>query len=251
MAGGNLLRLILDRMERAGPPLSPLSTFYLYSAHYPTILSVFAALDSNPGSWQVEDETAGGQEQEIPVRVPDYAAALILEMYSDAVDETVLKSVRVLYKPGYRESAAYVIRIGKGCASSGPYCDLSTVSSSFLADFSQAQWCRVCNNTGADICLAASLASSTGPPATSDNASLGGLGAVPALFVGMACGVVLALAAVPLARKCRGARRREVALEDGRAVVEAMGEEEDTGEGTAAGSSAAAADGAALQPVSA
>jgi hypothetical protein len=233
LAGGNLLRQIMDRMEEAEPSFlaaaGKMDKFYLYSAHYPTILSVLAALENDPGYWPTdEDGTSGNSSSGLPPpRVPDFAAALILELYAEqgaaASASASKKSVRVLYKPGYQDDAAYEIPLGRGCSvGSSPsressHCDLSTLASSFLGGYTTALWCRECDNAIADICLAANLTSalSSNQPTTStasdsSTQTSGGLGAVPSLFVGILCGIFLTIAIMALAGWYR--RRREQKL---------------------------------------
>jgi hypothetical protein len=214
LAGGNMLRQILDRMAEAEATSTTggLGKFYLYSAHYPTILTVLAALESDPGYWPAGGGEGGASDRPPPL-VPDYAAALVFELYAEQGGEggTPSKSVRVLYKPGYTDDAAYEIHLGRGCAGAS-HCDLAAVASSFLGDFSVARWCQECSNTGADVCLKANLtaALSNQPPAaeSSSTGTGGGLGTVPAVFVGMASGVGLSFAVMALAGWLRKPRQQ-------------------------------------------
>lgn len=179
---GNLVKQILDRMNEAELSTT-LTKFYLYSAHYPTILGVLAALDSDPAT------------------VPDFAAALILELYTDIA--TSQKTMRIWYKPGYTVDTAEEVVLGRSCNGTSP-CDIRSVEESFMGDFSAAKWCQKCQNNKADICVKANLtstladegATSDPPPAGSlstSSTNSESLGFVPALFIGLFAGVAIAL----------------------------------------------------------
>jgi Histidine phosphatase superfamily (branch 2) len=135
LAGGLLLQMILSRMKENKH--TTMSKFYLYSAHYPTLLGVMAALESDP--------------QDL---IPSYAAALIFELYTDV--RTSEKSVRILLKQGYETNTTEELILGQGCSGS-KYCPLSDLNSSFIGDFSAARWCQACKYDKADICYAANL----------------------------------------------------------------------------------------------
>jgi Histidine phosphatase superfamily (branch 2) len=189
---GNLVKQILDRMKEA-ELASTLNKFYLYSAHYATILGVLAALDSDPAT------------------VPDFAAALILELYTDIA--TSQKTMRVWYKQGYANDTAQEVVLGRSCNGTSP-CDIRNVEQSFMGDFTAAKWCQVCQNNKADICVKANLTSTLAdeegttapPPAESTSTSStnsDSLGFVPALFIGLFAGMAIALVGMVLVRKVR------------------------------------------------
>ena len=109
--------------------------FYLYSAHYPTILGVFAALGEAP----VEEDA-----------IPAYATALIFELYdrvsASGVDDLI---VDIYYKPGYNDTA---IQLGKVCSSSSQDCELTDLSHYVANHIVAKSWCQECGNVVADMC---------------------------------------------------------------------------------------------------
>jgi Histidine phosphatase superfamily (branch 2) len=196
---GNLVKQILDRMKEA-ELASTLTKFYLYSAHYPTILGVLAALDSDPSS--------------DPPLVPDFAAALILELYTDIA--TSQKTVRVWYKQGYANDTAQEVVLGRSCNGTSP-CDIRAVEQSFMGDFTAAKWCQKCQNNKADICVKANLTSTladeegtTAPPPaetpSTSSTNSDSLGFVPALFIGLFAGMAITLVGMVLVGKVRKQR---------------------------------------------
>jgi hypothetical protein len=205
LPSGNLVKQILDRMNEAELS-STVTKFYLYSAHYPTILGVLAALDSDPAT------------------VPDFAAALILELYTDIA--TSQKTVRIWYKQGHDVDTAEEIMLDRACEGTSP-CDIRNVEQSFMGDFSVARWCQKCQNNKADICVKANLTSTLAnedatatdpnPPVGSSStstASSDSLGFVPALFIGLFAGVAIALAGMFLVVRLR-MQRAEAPVELG------------------------------------
>jgi Histidine phosphatase superfamily (branch 2) len=171
LIGGNLLQRVTERMTVEDYP-----HFYLYSAHYPTILGVFAALGLDPA----EDEV-----------IPAYGTALIFELNHDPLstqgeDDLI---VNIFYKPGGSENATklgYVFTSTLDC----PLSDLVRyLESNGIAG---EDWCTECDNDTADVCLAAKKTSS---PASSNQESCpdkafstGG-----AVGLGVATGVVTGL----------------------------------------------------------
>eukprot|EP00545_Synedropsis_sp_CCMP1620_P013544 CAMPEP_0119005984 /NCGR_PEP_ID=MMETSP1176-20130426/2046_1 /TAXON_ID=265551 /ORGANISM="Synedropsis recta cf, Strain CCMP1620" /LENGTH=564 /DNA_ID=CAMNT_0006957859 /DNA_START=10 /DNA_END=1704 /DNA_ORIENTATION=+ len=149
LLGGNLLFRIHGRMggDTSSFPTSQINpgsggsrNFYHYSAHYPTIMSVFASL----GLVDPPNEV-----------IPGYGAALILELYTDTA--TGENTIYMLYKETDEEGAMSV-------KFSGP-CEGETVCSlplftQTLSSFSYTSpegWCKACDNEEADICLTVKL----------------------------------------------------------------------------------------------
>jgi hypothetical protein len=135
LVGGNLLLQIVERMQETavGRTSADFEKFYLYSAHYPTILGLFAALSEE----SVDSEV-----------IPSYASALIFEVYENDLDGK--RSVQILYKSG-EESEHRPVFMGSACSSI--MCPLTTLSGG-VAYLSQESWCRDCGNRDADVCLA-------------------------------------------------------------------------------------------------
>jgi hypothetical protein len=135
--GGNLLLQIVDRMQKTpgGQASSAdFEKFYLYSAHYPTILGLLAALN----------------DESIDVEViPNYASALIFELYENDVDGQ--RSVQILYKFGDGDQNTFPL--GSSACSGTAMCPLTTVSD-LVSDLSLKTWCQNCGNVDADVCLA-------------------------------------------------------------------------------------------------
>jgi len=202
LVGGNLLGEIVDRMMTQGggtnegsetttTTATGLQKFYLYSAHYPTLLGIFAALkDDYPMSsappidspWQTTFET-----------IPNYASALIFELHQDTASGE--KIVEIVYRsgpdatrsldsesaPDVQRRQGDVVSLGRTCRlfsappqssdDSDDACLLETLSS-FLAPSSLSVegtdsriefWCRACGSNDADVCMRqAATSTSTG-----------------------------------------------------------------------------------------
>ena len=120
--------------------------FYVTSAHYPTILGLFAALNI-PFS-----------KKEDPV-IPEYASAFIVEVYQDT--SNFQQYVNIFYK-SIHEAYAIPVDINTNCKT-----DDATRKACPLDEFMQvlqtsalltpAEWCLVCENTKADVCLSQAL----------------------------------------------------------------------------------------------
>ena len=178
--GGNLLLQIVDRMQGTpgGQASADFEKFYLYSAHYPTILGLLAALNDAPAGNEV---------------IPNYASALIFELYENDIDGQ--RSVQVLYKLG-DESDQKTFPLGSACSDTA-MCPLTTVSS-LVSDLSLKSWCQSCGNVDADVCLADLLESRESCSADME------IPLVVGLFSGVLCSlVVLALTLFVRKRRCR------------------------------------------------
>jgi hypothetical protein len=135
LVGGNLLLQMIDRMQGTpgGQVSADFEKLYLYSAHYPTILGLFAALNDEPVGSEV---------------IPNYASALIFELYENDLDGQ--RSVQVLYKAG-DETDHKPVPLGSAC--SDTMCPLTALSGR-VSNLSLESWCRNCGNKDADVCLA-------------------------------------------------------------------------------------------------
>jgi Histidine phosphatase superfamily (branch 2) len=144
--GGNLLFRIHERMggdvSEFSPGTSPSDTtgnrkFYHYSAHHATLLSVLAALNIPPPSNEV---------------IPGYGAALVFELYADPA--TNEHFIYILYKEATQDTGM-TIRFPEGPCEGQISCPLEKFTS-ILSSFSFSsleEWCFVCDNESADICL--------------------------------------------------------------------------------------------------
>jgi broad specificity phosphatase PhoE len=149
LLGGNLLFRIHERMggdtssfptSSFNPEVADGGKFYHYSAHYPTMLSIFAAMGVPPPSNEV---------------IPDYATAIIFELYVDA--STGEKTVYMLFKETAMEEALS-IKFG-GVCEGATQCsvDQLTMILSTFSYKSPDQWCLACGNEEADACLSVKL----------------------------------------------------------------------------------------------
>lgn len=113
--GGNLLRKIAERATGGD------DGFFLYSAHYPTLLGVFAALNIVPP----QDEV-----------LPDYASAIIIEV-SDSAGSDEEPKIQFLYKPGSESTVSPypALCLDEPCHARDL---LKTVTTS------PSKWCRRC-----------------------------------------------------------------------------------------------------------
>ena len=167
LLGSNLLRDIYEAMglrtaresddmdftdrrleDNAG---NPQESFLLYSGHYPTILGMFAAMDSvalNAGLSRTS--------------IPSYASALIFELWEDYDATPVSHSVRVAYKDGMSAAETYLVVPWCGgddtssSVDSKKFCGLDKFLS-FLRNMkpgTRSAWCSACKNTKADMCVA-------------------------------------------------------------------------------------------------
>jgi hypothetical protein len=157
LLGSNLLWKIIQRSS-----LPNGGTFFLYSAHAPTILSFLATL-------QAADEFVSASMGE---RFVDYGSALIFEVYQE--DGTGTVPGRPMYmKLKYKSTElqeAVGIPLSEGmdgtpCGTldldaSAEYCafDKITLWAAENTLIGPEHWCRACNNIYADVCLRARYA---------------------------------------------------------------------------------------------
>mmetsp|Transcript_24799 Transcript_24799/g.39841 ORF Transcript_24799/g.39841 Transcript_24799/m.39841 type:complete len:513 (-) Transcript_24799:416-1954(-) len=157
--GGNILLKILENMEQSP---SYLYSWVLFSAHYPTILSIFATLDAYTANPPLQQET-----------IPNYASALIFELYEDAVSKE--RSVRMVYKEGL-QVVPLALSFGSVCPSPSPagLCPLSQLAPQLRTTVSYGDvqvWCKACENKEADECLSGLLSSMEGKDSSSCDSS--------------------------------------------------------------------------------
>jgi hypothetical protein len=140
---GRLWWQILEQASNIDYPKSDeFEGFYLYSAHYETLLGLFAALSQDP---------PGGTSHAIP----NYASAVIVEVYSDdSKKDTVLK---VFYKEGGSDEKE-TVKVKK-CGSSDS-CKLGVLTGLFKA-LTWEKWCKECGNIDANVCISAQAKPST------------------------------------------------------------------------------------------
>jgi hypothetical protein len=197
LVGGNLLRQIVDRMQETQDgggrfASADFEKLYLYSAHYPTILGLFAALKEE----SVDSEV-----------IPNYASALIFELYEDDLDGQ--RVFQILYKAG-DESDHKVVGLDSICSDADTVMCPLTALSSLVSDISLEKWCRKCGNRNADVCLA-DLVESRESSCSSDLEIPVAVG----WFAGILCSlVILAVTLVVQKRKCRSVKSSTTAEED-------------------------------------
>jgi hypothetical protein len=179
LVGGNLLQRITERMESVIDSENKKGAeFYLYSAHYPTILSVFSALGEDP----VQDEV-----------LPPYASALIFELY----DRDSNLEVDIVYKPGGSNMTLQLVT--SACSGDDVTCKLSDLIAYVSNTIKAEDWCNDCQNAMADICLRqANAVASTGEiSCPKDKTTL----AVGLLFLGIAIGLAVSFTWIMLKGK--------------------------------------------------
>lgn len=139
--GRNLWTQILRRMDaQKGQKASAEhggGKFYLYSAHYPTLLGMLAALDKT-----------GLDETEV---VPTYASALIFELH----EEGGVEVVKVFYRRGQPATGSTerpVFPVNDICGNLSEMCTLPQMIS-MLDGWTEEQWCKECENLTADVCV--------------------------------------------------------------------------------------------------
>ena len=134
MLGSNLLWRILSRISSDGK-------FFHYSAHYPTILGMFSTLEEEP----------------VSSVLPEYASALIFEVYEDLSQST--ETVRIIYKEGNIDgvqslSLRLCPALDDNFACPVPEMILWAEKNTLKTP---EDWCSACGNTEADVCVAAAL----------------------------------------------------------------------------------------------
>jgi hypothetical protein len=175
LLGSNLLVDILEGMgvtdfNVTDSMTAPALTFRMYSAHYPTILSIFSAL-------KIVFKNLDG--------IPNYASALIFELWEDNTSDSFF--VRVLFKDGY-SNIAVPVPLEYQCGGA-VNCSLANFSSllNSISFTTPGDWCEACNNTSADVCLAnlLSIARNDAAAATATCSSSGfSKGAIAGSFFG-------------------------------------------------------------------
>ncbi|GKY95678.1 hypothetical protein MPSEU_000528800 [Mayamaea pseudoterrestris] len=166
LIGGNLMLQILERMnddDNAAPMTTTTSAdgldgFYLYSAHYPVLLGLLAALEEDP----VNKES-----------IPAYAAALVLELYVDAA-RPMNKRVRVVYRPGVSENGLdtdKIVVLDSICsidnADETALCSLDSLNE-YFANVTLKSWCHDCGSQ-ADACTKYNISQAICHLATKNN----------------------------------------------------------------------------------
>lgn len=143
LLGGNLLRNIT---ARASLPADQRQEFYMYSAHYPTLLGMFntMGLPALPANKET---------------IPNYGSALIFELWKDSSDGL---SVKTSYLEGMQDlsnSTNVVITPLSipGKCNNETQCSLATFQEmvSGLSYADTAGWCDSCANISANECLVA------------------------------------------------------------------------------------------------
>ena len=133
LLGSNLLWRILSRVSSDG-------NFFHYSAHYPTILGIFSTL----------------QEEPVSSVLPEYASALIFEVYENPADHH--QTLRVLYKEGNIDSVQSLPLSLCTDLDEKFACPVPTMLLWAEQNTLKLQdWCVACGNTEADVCMAAAL----------------------------------------------------------------------------------------------
>ncbi|KAI2503485.1 acid phosphatase [Fragilaria crotonensis] len=135
--GGDVSKFAKAKSKSSSEEIGSSRKFHLYSAHYQTILSMFAALNISPPSNEV---------------IPGFGAALIFELYNDP--STGAYDIYLLYKES-NSSNDMTIRFPDGPCEGSVSCPLSSFTE-LLASMSYTslnEWCLVCGNESADVCL--------------------------------------------------------------------------------------------------
>ena len=166
LTGSNLLWMILDHMKNDD------GKFFLHSGHYPTIYGFFAALG-----------------EVLPTdTMPEYASAILVELYHDDNDSP---SVKVFFKDGGSDTAQQVQL--RSCGMDKDTCSFDTLFDWAKKNTvrSQGQWCHVCNNKVSDVCLRELAAGKSYPAmsSSSDKKEVSTGTAVFTFFVGLLAGV--------------------------------------------------------------
>ena len=175
LLGINLLQEIAEKMVDGLEKSEP--QFYLYSAHYPTILSLFASLRVEP----------------VSKVIPAYASALFFILETTESNSDI---VQILYKVGDENES---VPISWNTCSSGSNCETLTefASKFIIEDF---DWCKECNSS-AGIChvSSTSLSTTTNTANTNDNSI--NTGALVGTLVGFFAGLIVSLVFIVYSRR--------------------------------------------------
>ena len=145
LLGSPLLKRMLDRTQED-------ATFFLYSAHAPTMFSLMSAL-----------------QEEITVEAyPEYGSAIIMEVYQDSTTK-VANSIRFVYKSSVKETGIYVPIRHADCeeafegtsplstegSTSVTHCNLDKFMKWAQRNtlMNVEDWCSECQNIEADVCM--------------------------------------------------------------------------------------------------
>ncbi|XP_075265801.1 uncharacterized protein LOC142358244, partial [Convolutriloba macropyga] len=140
--------------------LLPYDMYIHYSAHYPTLLALLAALDLFGSNPTLDTSSLG---------IPDYAAALVVEVWRATATADLF--VRLRLRPGYTselDSAPY-LDLGPDCNAAATAAGLPTKSCplSVLQRLAAEnpewphtilEWCEACGNIDSDPCVRARYA---------------------------------------------------------------------------------------------
>jgi hypothetical protein len=184
LLGGNLLFQIHQRMGGDTSGFSPgtnpsdvkgFRKFFHYSAHYPTILSIFAALNVSPPSDEV---------------IPGYSDALVFELYNDT--DTGVKSVSMLYKEADAANST-TLRFPTGPCLGAGRCALGdfTQLMSSMSYTSLEEWCVMCENESADVCLEVKVDELSSNAANTPTAGTATCSISVGSLIGALCGGIL------------------------------------------------------------
>lgn len=135
--GSNLLSQIFMRMKDIDSKSVGFDSFYMYSAHYPTLIGMMTLLGDDDLDREV---------------IPEYSSALIFEFYHDDTSLQKEEKIRVVYRPG--DGSSYrILYLDETCTSDG-YCSFPSVQGQINNNvLSQQSWCEECSNDTADVCL--------------------------------------------------------------------------------------------------
>jgi hypothetical protein len=161
LIGSNLLLEITDRMQNGE------DVFYLYSAHYPTLLGLFAAMGVAP----VESKA-----------LPEYATAMIFELWVNGTE----RRFQIIYKPG--DAGVNETIVSLGACSYTDMCPMNLLVY-ISSDYSVEKWCEKCMSSTADVCLV-QLAASAGTSAENCPTSPTVISSTLSLLVGVLAGTL-------------------------------------------------------------
>ena len=172
---GNLLQKIVNRITMAESQTTP--RFFLYSAHYPTLLGLMAAMNVEP----FDDN-----------KIPSYGSALMIEVYENPTEGGDLL-VQMHFKSGDSDEMSTLVQSCTDQTSSE--CTLYKELSMFASNHSVQEWCRNCGNTVADVCQPEIVepACNTTTTTSSESSMKSSNAALQGTLLGLVGGAVLTL----------------------------------------------------------
>ena len=176
LVGVNLLLELLSRIKGDDLRLS------VFSAHYPTILGLFSALEE-----PFFDN----------IVIPNYASAVMIEVTEQP--DSNARFFRVVYKgDDQNPNNAVVVNLEHICGNPS-VCPVDALED-YLVDWNTARWCRECNNDSAQACAVQRL-EQVDAASSDDGGVWDRYPGIVGLIIGLSVGLVGVLVTIEFSRR--------------------------------------------------